>query len=99
MPWRGVKAGAVSTAVWWSMAACAAPAGARPTEADCRSEVSRFEQAIGTVRQTSGQEAATKLKERLLPAEMQARLLEKEGYCGVARYLREKKLTESKMQF
>jgi len=99
MPWKGARTGAVSTAVWWCVAACAAPAGAGLAEADCRSEVSRFEQAIGTVRQTSGQEAAARLKERLLPAEVQARLLEKEGYCGVARYLRDKKLTEPKTRF
>lgn len=89
MRWNGMAV----AVLLGSAAACGA---ATLTEAQCRSEVSRFEQAIGTVRQTSGQEAAAQLKEKLLPADLQARLLEKEGYCGVARYLREKKLTDTR---
>jgi hypothetical protein len=58
----------------------------------CRAEVSKFEQAIGFVRQNQGHQAATDLKERLLPAKLENELLFKEGYCGVARYLRDKKL-------
>jgi hypothetical protein len=58
----------------------------------CRAEVSKFEQAIGFVRQNQGNQAALELKERLLPAKLENDLLFKEGYCGLARYLREKKL-------
>jgi hypothetical protein len=58
----------------------------------CRVEVSKFEQAIGFVRQNQGNQAAQELKERLLPAKLESDLLFKEGYCGLARYLREKKL-------
>jgi hypothetical protein len=58
----------------------------------CRAEVSKFEQAIGFVRQNQGNQAAQDLKERLLPAKLENDLLFKEGYCGLARYLREKKL-------
>lgn len=59
----------------------------------CRAEVSRFEQAIGFVRQSQGNQAAADLKERLLPAKLEAELLLREGYCGVVKYLREKKLS------
>ena len=58
----------------------------------CRVEVSKFEQAIGFVRQNQGNRAAQDLKERLLPTKLENDLLFKEGYCGLARYLREKKL-------
>jgi hypothetical protein len=58
----------------------------------CRAEVSKFEQAIGFVRQNQGNQAAQELKERLLPAKLENDILFKEGYCGLARYLREKKL-------
>jgi hypothetical protein len=58
----------------------------------CRVEVSKFEQAIGFVRQNQGNQAAQDLKERLLPAKLENDLLFKEGYCGLARYLRDKKL-------
>ena len=62
-----------------------------PTD-PCRSEVSKFEETIALIRQTQGTPAATALKEKLLPAKLENELLFKEGYCGLARYLREKKL-------
>ncbi len=58
----------------------------------CRSEVSRFEQAIGFIRQNQGNQAAMDLKERLLPAKLENDILFKDGYCGLARYIKEKKL-------
>ena len=58
----------------------------------CRAEVSKFEQAIGFVRQTQGNQAATELKEKLLPAKLESEILFKDGYCGLAKYLRDKKL-------
>ena len=58
----------------------------------CKAEVSKFEQAIGFVRQNQGIQAARELKEKLLPAKLENELLFKEGYCGLARYLRDKKL-------
>ncbi|KAB2892687.1 MAG: hypothetical protein F9K35_17765 [Burkholderiaceae bacterium] len=99
MPGTGARNGAVGAALLWGAAACGAAASPAPTEAQCRAEVSRFEQAIGLVRQTSGHEAAAKLKERLLPAQQEALLLAREGYCGLARYLREHKLTEPRTRF
>ena len=58
----------------------------------CRAEVSKFEQAIGFVRQNQGSQAAQELKEKLLPAKLENEILFKDGYCGLARYIREKKL-------
>ncbi len=58
----------------------------------CRAEVSKFEQAIGFVRQNQGSQAAQELKEKLLPAKLENDILFKDGYCGLARYLRERKL-------
>lgn len=58
----------------------------------CRAAVSRFEEAIGFVRQNQGTQAATDLKEKLLPAKLESEILFRDGYCGLARYLKEKKL-------
>ena len=41
------------------------------TQDPCRLEVSKFEQAIGFVRQNQGNQAAMDLKERLLPAKLE----------------------------
>ena len=85
-------AGALSAGPGWSQGN---PAGMGPkvqAQDACRAAVSRFEQAIGLVRQTSGQQAAADLKERLLPAKLETDILFKDGYCGLARYLRDKKL-------
>ena len=62
------------------------------TQDPCRVEVSKFEQAIGFVRQSQGAKAAAELKEKLLPAKPENEILFKDGYCGLARYLRDKKL-------
>jgi hypothetical protein len=58
----------------------------------CRLDVSKFEQVIGFLRQNQGNEAAAALKEKLLPAKLESEILFKDGYCGLAKYLREKKL-------
>ncbi|MES2613167.1 MAG: hypothetical protein V4679_23145 [Pseudomonadota bacterium] len=58
----------------------------------CRSEVSKFEEAIGFIRRSQGNQAAADLKEKLLPAKLESDILFKEGYCGLARHIREKKL-------
>jgi hypothetical protein len=58
----------------------------------CRVEVSKFEQAIGFVRQNQGNQAAMELKEQLLPAKVENEILFKDGYCGLAKYIRDKKL-------
>lgn len=58
----------------------------------CRADVSRFEQTIGFIRQTQGTQAAADMKERLLPSKLENEILFKDGYCGLARYLKERKL-------
>lgn len=58
----------------------------------CRLTVSKFEQAIGLVRQHQGNQAAAQLKESLLPAAVERELLYTKGYCGLAAYLKERKL-------
>lgn len=58
----------------------------------CRAEVSKFEQAIGFIRQNQGSQAAAELKEKLLPAKLENDILFKEGYCGLARHIRERRL-------
>lgn len=58
----------------------------------CKTEVVKFEEAIGLIRQVQGNAAAAKLKEKLLPAKTEAQLLATEGYCGLAKYIRDKKL-------
>ena len=64
----------------------------RQTPDACKQEVAKFERAIGYIRQTQGNQAAAELKEKLLPAKVQNDILFKDGYCGLARYIREKKL-------
>ncbi len=58
----------------------------------CKTEVVKFEEAIGFIRQHQGVGPAAVLKEKLLPAKVEAELLATKGYCGLAQYLRDKKL-------
>ncbi len=71
-------------------------AGAADSAADtnaCRAEVLKFEETVAFVRQAQGNAAASAMREKLLPAKVESDILLSEGYCGIARYLREKKLT------
>ena len=73
------------------------PAGFGPktqTDNPCLNEVSKFEQTIGLLRQTQGNKAAAEIKERLLPAKLENEILFRDGYCGLAKHLREKKLID-----
>jgi hypothetical protein len=58
----------------------------------CRVDVAKFERAIGFIRQNQGSQAAADLKERLLPAKLENEILFKDGYCGLSKYLKDKKL-------
>ncbi len=58
----------------------------------CRTEVSKFERVIGFVRDNQGKLAAEDLKEKLLPSKLESDILSKDGYCGLAKHLRSKKL-------
>lgn len=89
----------ISCLLPWTLALLSVAAAAqtsvdpsRQAQDPCRAEVSRFEQAIGFIRQNQGAQAASELKEKLLPARMENDILFKDGYCGLARYIREKKL-------
>lgn len=77
-------------ALAWPLAASAQDADAR--DSACQSEVAKFEQAIAFIRNAQGVAAAAKLKEDLLPAYLEYELLSRQGYCGLARYLKSKKL-------
>lgn len=89
----------ISCLLPWTLALLSVAAAAqtsvdpsRQAQDPCRAEVSRFEQAIGFIRQNQGAQAASELKEKLLPAKLENDILFKDGYCGLARYIREKKL-------
>ncbi|MDB5931522.1 MAG: hypothetical protein JWR60_3229 [Polaromonas sp.] len=58
----------------------------------CQGKVLEFERAIGFVRQTAGGQLTSSVKERLLPAKLEQDILMKDGYCGLADYLRSRKL-------
>ena len=87
----------VCAALWmaclpvWAQTAPAPAAAADPAE-QCKKDVLQFERAIGTMRQLHGNQAAADLKEKLLPAATERQLLNTEGYCGLSRYLNDKKL-------
>ncbi len=92
-----VQSVALAAAVWsplaWSQGNSAAMDAPNFSVQDpCRSAVSKFEQAISFVRQSQGTKAAAELKEKLLPAKTENEILFKDGYCGIAKYLKEKKL-------
>ena len=69
-----------------------AVADPRPAADPCKATVLKFERALAILRETQGNKAGEALKEKLLPAKLQAEILFKDGYCGLARYIQEKKL-------
>jgi hypothetical protein len=58
----------------------------------CKTDVLKFEETIAFIRQSQGNQAAEDLKKRLIPPEVEAKILATEGYCGLAKHIREKKL-------
>jgi hypothetical protein len=67
-------------------------ANAETQEAQCRETVAKFEESMGFVRKSVGYEKAAEIKESLLPNKLESEIFAKEGYCGVAKYLKAKKL-------
>ena len=68
-------------------------AAAEPAQPDpCRTTVLRFERALSAMRETQGNKAGQDMKEKLLPAKLESEILLKDGYCGLARYIQEKRL-------
>ncbi len=63
-----------------------------PSTDQCQSEVLKFERVIGFIRESQGNRAAAEVKEKMLPAKTETDILNREGYCGLAKYLRDKKL-------
>ena len=61
-------------------------------EAPCRETVAKFEESMGFIRKSVGYEKAAEIKESLLPNKLESEIFAKEGYCGVAKYLKAKKL-------
>lgn len=61
-------------------------------EAQCRETVVKFEESMSFVRKSVGYEKAAEIKESLLPNKLESEIFAKEGYCGVAKYLKSKKL-------
>ncbi len=61
-------------------------------DVSCQNELVKFEQTMGYLRQTTGDQAATTVQDKLLPAKTREELMAKEGPCGVVRFLRAKKV-------
>ena len=61
-------------------------------EQQCRETVAKFEESMSFARKSLGYEKAAEIKESLLPNKLESELFAKEGYCGVAKYLKAKKL-------
>lgn len=58
----------------------------------CKKDVLHFQEDLRTVRDTLGEAAAKKVQEDFLPQAQWNALLLSEGYCGISKRLREKKL-------
>lgn len=63
------------------------------TEAQCQRDIQKFEQVIDFIRQAQGKEPAARLREKMLPAQVESSLLS-QGQCSLAKYLREKRLVD-----
>ena len=71
-----------------------APAwGQDASEAQCRETVAKFEESMSFIRKSVGYEKAAEIKESLLPNKLESEIFAKDGYCGVAKYLKAKKLS------
>ncbi|NDY90025.1 hypothetical protein [Ideonella livida] len=70
----------------------AAQAVAAPRAEACNAEMGKFVQALDFVRDAQGPQAATQLREKLLPAKLEAELMGQDGTCAVVKYLRGKRL-------
>ena len=75
-----------------ALSAVAQTAAPDVQEQQCRDTVAKFEESISFVRKSLGFEKAAEIKESLLPNKLESELFAKEGYCGVAKYMKAKKL-------
>ena len=81
-------------AVWAQTQATQAFGLTMSAQNPCRDAVSKFEQNIALVRHINGEKKATEFKARYLPPGVESNLLATEGYCGLAKYLRDRKLID-----
>jgi hypothetical protein len=73
------------------------PAGVDPkvqADAACTKSLSKFDQTIALIHQTQGAKAAATLREKMLPAKLESDIRLKEGPCGLAKHMRQKKLLD-----
>jgi len=86
----------VASGLWVSAQAnpvgAASAAAPNPTTDPCKATVLKFERTLAFIRETQGNKAGEDLKEKLLPAKLQSEILFKDGYCGLARYIKENRL-------
>ena len=75
-----------------ALAQTAAPAAPDAQEQQCRETVAKFEESMSFARKSLGYEKAAEIKESLLPNKLESELFANEGYCGVAKHLKAKKL-------
>ena len=59
----------------------------------CKREVLQYQSNMALVRQTLGDQAAAELEAKFMSKSEWNALLLQDGYCGIAKRLREKKLT------
>lgn len=71
----------------------AASPSAQESPNRCQAEIFKFEKILSFIRESQGLQAAALIKEKMLPAKVESEILKKDGYCGLARHLRDKKLT------
>lgn len=75
-----------------TLPAIAQTAAQEAQEQQCRETVVKFEESMSFARKSLGYEKAAEIKESLLPNKLESELFAKEGYCGVAKHLKAKKL-------
>ncbi|MFZ3139009.1 hypothetical protein [Polaromonas sp.] len=61
-------------------------------EAACKQAVAKFEHAIDFMRETQGSTWTTAFREKKLPSSVEPSIMQKEGYCGLSKYLKDNKL-------
>jgi hypothetical protein len=98
LPLRTALAGSLLSLLCVSASAQTPPAaGADPkaqADAACTKSLSKFDQTIALIHQTQGAKAAATLREKMLPAKLETDLRAKEGPCGLAKHMRQKKLID-----
>ena len=61
-------------------------------EAVCKQAVTKFEHAMDFMRETQGSTWTAAFREKKLPSAVENSILKKDGYCGLAKYLKDNRL-------